>query len=59
MNIFEKDYGYGIKLATWDGTQLTEFKNIFLCGAGAIRGGGVSGIPGHNAAAAVLEAIKG
>ena len=29
MKLFEKDYGYGIKLATWDGTQLKEFKNIF------------------------------
>ena len=29
MNIFEKDYGYGIKLATWDGSQLREFKNTF------------------------------
>lgn len=29
MNIFEKDYGYGIKLATWDGAQLIEFKDIF------------------------------
>ncbi|MCX4744364.1 NAD(P)/FAD-dependent oxidoreductase [Kitasatospora sp. NBC_01287] len=28
---------------------------ILLCGAGALRGGGVSGIPGHNAAMAVLE----
>ncbi len=27
---------------------------IFICGAGAIRGGGVSGVPGHNAAMAVL-----
>jgi len=27
---------------------------IFICGAGAKRGGGVSGIPGHNAAMAVL-----
>ncbi|NEW39959.1 NAD(P)/FAD-dependent oxidoreductase [Nocardia cyriacigeorgica] len=32
--------------------------NIFLCGAGALRGGGVSGIPGHNAAMAVLEATS-
>ncbi|MFE3445923.1 phytoene desaturase family protein [Nocardia sp. NPDC059180] len=32
--------------------------NVFLCGAGAIRGGGVSGIPGHNAAMAVLEATN-
>jgi phytoene dehydrogenase-like protein len=28
--------------------------NVWLCGAGARRGGGVSGIPGHNAARAVL-----
>ncbi|WP_280236624.1 phytoene desaturase family protein [Nocardia cyriacigeorgica] len=32
--------------------------NVFLCGAGALRGGGVSGIPGHNAAMAVLEATS-
>ena len=32
----------------------TEHPNIWLCGAGARRGGGVSGIPGHNAARAVL-----
>ncbi|MFI6364864.1 phytoene desaturase family protein [Nocardia sp. NPDC050630] len=34
----------------------TDVPNVFICGAGAIRGGGVSGIPGHNAAMAVLEA---
>jgi phytoene dehydrogenase-like protein len=34
----------------------TELANVWLCGAGARRGGGVSGIPGHNAARAVLEA---
>ena len=28
---------------------------VLLCGAGAVRGGGVSGVPGHNAAMAVLE----
>ncbi|MEV6770760.1 NAD(P)/FAD-dependent oxidoreductase [Nocardia sp. NPDC051030] len=33
----------------------TDHRNIFLCGAGAVRGGGVSGIGGHNAAMAVLE----
>lgn len=32
----------------------TAHPNIWLCGAGARRGGGVSGIPGHNAARAVL-----
>ena len=29
---------------------------VFLCGAGARRGGGISGIGGHNAAMAVLDA---
>ncbi|MGI5350308.1 phytoene desaturase family protein [Streptomyces sp. CA-250714] len=33
----------------------TAYANVLLCGAGAVRGGGVSGIPGHNAAMAVLE----
>ncbi|OAR26854.1 FAD-dependent oxidoreductase [Streptomyces sp. ERV7] len=32
----------------------TTYPNVLLCGAGAVRGGGVSGIPGHNAAMAVL-----
>ncbi|MEU2793567.1 NAD(P)/FAD-dependent oxidoreductase [Streptomyces sp. NPDC007100] len=33
----------------------TAHVNVLLCGAGAVRGGGVSGIAGHNAAMAVLE----
>ena len=33
----------------------TDMDNVFLCGAGARRGGAVSGIGGHNAAQAVLE----
>ena len=33
----------------------TEHPRILLCGAGAQRGGGVSGLGGHNAAMAVLE----
>ncbi|MDT7800014.1 MAG: hypothetical protein QOI78_3447 [Actinomycetota bacterium] len=32
----------------------TAHERVLLCGAGAVRGGGVSGIPGHNAAMAVL-----
>ncbi|WP_318307510.1 phytoene desaturase family protein [Amycolatopsis solani] len=32
----------------------TPHERVLLCGAGAVRGGGVSGIPGHNAAMAVL-----
>ena len=34
----------------------TEIANVFICGSGAKRGGGVSGIPGHNAAQAILHA---
>jgi phytoene dehydrogenase-like protein len=33
----------------------TEYENVFLCGSSALRGGAVSGIPGHNAAMKVLE----
>jgi phytoene dehydrogenase-like protein len=33
----------------------TEDPRVFVCGAGALRGGGVSGVGGHNAAMAVLE----
>ena len=56
-NIFHKDLSFPFRE---DGTPPswgveTTHPNIFICGAGAIRGGGVSGIPGHNAAMAVLE----
>jgi phytoene dehydrogenase-like protein len=34
----------------------TDVDNVLLCGSGARRGGAVSGIGGHNAAQAVLEA---
>lgn len=36
----------------------TDWENVFLCGSSALRGGAVSGIPGHNAAKKVLEAIR-
>jgi phytoene dehydrogenase-like protein len=36
----------------------TEFPDVFFCGSAACRGGGVSGIPGHNAAMKVLEMMK-
>jgi phytoene dehydrogenase-like protein len=37
----------------------TEYgERILLCGSGAVRGGAVSGIGGHNAAMAVLEATN-
>ena len=41
------------EVGTW-GAE-TEYGKIVVCGAGARRGGGVSGIPGHNAAQRVLE----
>lgn len=37
----------------------TDVANLFVCGAGARRGGGVSGIGGHNAAMAVLAGAGG
>jgi phytoene dehydrogenase-like protein len=36
----------------------TEWANVFLCGSSALRGGAVSGIPGHNAAMKVLEVLN-
>jgi phytoene dehydrogenase-like protein len=37
----------------------TRYAGLLVCGAGARRGGGVSGIPGHNAAAAILDGSAG
>jgi len=55
-NIFHKDlsmpFREDLSAPSW-GVE-TDDPRIFICGAGAIRGGGVSGIPGHNAAMAVL-----
>ncbi|MEV6285613.1 NAD(P)/FAD-dependent oxidoreductase [Kribbella sp. NPDC051770] len=33
----------------------TDLPNLLICGSGAARGGAVSGIPGHNAAHAILS----
>ncbi|MBD0843010.1 phytoene desaturase family protein [Streptomyces sp. TRM68416] len=55
-NIFHRDLSWP---HAQDGTGRwgveTAHANVLLCGAGAVRGGGVSGVPGHNAAMAVLE----
>jgi phytoene dehydrogenase-like protein len=56
-NIFHRDLAWPFaeeesQVGTW-GVE-TEHENVLVCGAGARRGGGVSGIPGHNAAMAVL-----
>ncbi len=55
-NIFHRDLQFPFRE---DGSQPswgveTDDPRILICGAGATRGGGVSGIPGHNAAMAVL-----
>src|SRR5438270_4656630 len=44
------------QVGTW-GVE-TEWDNVFLCGSSALRGGAVSGIPGHNAAMKVLGLIQ-
>jgi len=56
-NIFHKDLHFPFRE---DDSSLgwgveTDDPRIFICGAGAVRGGGVSGVPGHNAAMAVLS----
>ncbi len=55
-NIFHRDLAFPFRendeAPGW-GVE-TDDPKIFICGAGAKRGGGVSGIPGHNAAMAVL-----
>jgi phytoene dehydrogenase-like protein len=57
-NIFHRDLAWPFAeeesaVGTW-GVE-TRWDNVLLCGAGARRGGGVSGIPGHNAAMKVLS----
>jgi phytoene dehydrogenase-like protein len=42
-------------VGTW-GVE-TEFPGVFFCGSSARRGGGVSGIPGHNAAMKVMADV--
>lgn len=57
-NIFHKDLSLPFaesddEVGKW-GVE-TNLPNVYICGASAKRGGGVSGIPGHNAAMAVLQ----
>ncbi|MFJ2393913.1 MULTISPECIES: phytoene desaturase family protein [unclassified Streptomyces] len=57
-NIFHRDLAFPYAqegTGRW-GVE-TAHANVLLCGAGAVRGGGVSGVPGHNAAQAVLESL--
>ncbi|MFJ3498556.1 phytoene desaturase family protein [Streptomyces sp. NPDC086091] len=56
-NIFHRDLSWPhAQESTGRWGVETPHPNVLLCGAGAVRGGGVSGVPGHNAAMAVLEA---
>ncbi|WP_067532797.1 phytoene desaturase family protein [Nocardia crassostreae] len=59
-NIFHADLAFPFRAEPADTAAArwgvaTGTSNVLLCGAGAVRGGGVSGIGGHNAAMAVLE----
>ncbi|GAU67191.1 oxidoreductase [Streptomyces sp. NBRC 110611] len=54
-HIYHRDLSFpygGADTGRW-GVE-TRYPNVLLCGAGGKRGGGVSGIPGHNAAMALL-----
>ncbi|MFJ5234986.1 phytoene desaturase family protein [Kitasatospora sp. NPDC088391] len=59
-NIFHRDLAFPFRDGADAGPPVgrwgvgTGHPRVLLCGAGAVRGGGVSGIPGHNAAMAVL-----
>jgi phytoene dehydrogenase-like protein len=58
-HIFHRDLTWpfaenGDGAGTW-GVE-TDRENVWICGSGARRGGAVSGIPGHNAARALLAA---
>lgn len=57
-NIFHKDLTLPFALSDQEvgkwGVE-TNLPNVYICGASAKRGGGVSGIPGHNAAMAVMQ----
>src|SRR5690606_13296866 len=49
------DHDLATPAARWG--VATAHERVLLCGSGARRGGGVSGIGGHNAAMAVLESL--
>jgi phytoene dehydrogenase-like protein len=60
-NIFHGDLAWpwaesAAQVGTW-GVE-TEHPRTFTCGASARRGGGVSGVAGHNAAMAVLDRVN-
>jgi phytoene dehydrogenase-like protein len=40
------------------GQYATPIENLFLCGAGAHPGGGLTGAPGYNAARQIIKRLK-
>jgi phytoene dehydrogenase-like protein len=57
-NIFHGDLGFPWSERGGGWGVETDDPRLLLCGAGALRGGGVSGVAGHNAAMAVLERVR-
>lgn len=53
-HIFHGDLAWPYRGETGPWGVSTDVANVLLCGSGARRGGGVSGLGGHNAAMAVL-----
>ena len=54
-NIFHGDMSFPWTASGGGWGVETGDPRVLLCGAGALRGGGVSGIGGHNAAMAILR----
>jgi phytoene dehydrogenase-like protein len=54
-NIFHGELGFPWTRGGGGWGVETDDPRILMCGAGALRGGGVSGIGGHNAAMAILK----
>jgi phytoene dehydrogenase-like protein len=52
------DQIYSLRPAAGYADYRSPVKNLYLCGSGAHPGGGVSGLPGHHAARALVKDLK-
>ena len=52
------DQIYSLRPAAGYADYRSPVKNLYLCGSGAHPGGGVSGLPGHHAARALIKDLK-